>query len=253
MRNTIRKIALAATALATLAISVPVTAQIYADVPRTEPFKATQKFELKGDIARAKESYAEAANYYRAALKTNNRDPKLYNKLGIAYLKTRNYTAARKSFSQAVKLDPVFVNGLNNLGAAECLQKKYDPAVRHLKEALALEETNASAHLNIGEAWIGLGQIDRAMTEYARALELNADILSDNTHGVQVNVTTPEQRARVSFLIARAYAKRGNMEGALEYLRRANDQHFANMAMVFQDPLFTPLWEDPRLQKIVRR
>jgi tetratricopeptide (TPR) repeat protein len=227
--------------------------QILPDVPKTERVKVAQNYELKGDIARARESYADAVGYYRSAVRSNNKDPKLYNKLGIAYLKTRNNGQARKAFSQSVKLDPTFVNGYNNLGATECLDKKYDQAVRHLKQALALEETNASSHLNMAEAWIGLGQMDRAMTEYSRALELNADILSGTPQGVQVNVNTPEQRARVSYLIAKAYAKRGNMEGALEYLRRANDEHFPNMRWVYEDPAFTPLWGDPRLDKIVKR
>ena len=91
------------------------------------------------------------------------------------------------------------------------------------------------------------------MTEYARALELNADILSGTATGVLVNVNTPEQRARVNFLIAKAYAKRGNMEGALEYLRRAKEYHYTELAKVYEDPTFTNLWGDPRLQQIVKR
>lgn len=100
---------------------------------------------------------------------------------------------------------------------------------------------------------MGLKQIDRAMTEYARALELDADILSSTPDGVLIQVGTPEQRARVDYLIAKAYAKRGNVEGALEYLQRAKDNRFGDMAMVYQDPVFTQLWKDPRLQKIVKR
>jgi pentatricopeptide repeat protein len=91
------------------------------------------------------------------------------------------------------------------------------------------------------------------MTEYARALELNADILSGNPQGVMVHVNTPEQRARVDFLLAKAYAKRGNMEGALEYLERAKENHYTELAKVYEDQVFSVLWTDPRLQKIVKR
>lgn len=100
---------------------------------------------------------------------------------------------------------------------------------------------------------MGLKEVDRAMTEYARALELNADILSSTPDGVLVQVGTPQQRARVDFLIARAYAKRGNLEGALEYLQRARDLRYEELASVYQDPVFTELWKDARLQKIVKR
>jgi tetratricopeptide (TPR) repeat protein len=91
------------------------------------------------------------------------------------------------------------------------------------------------------------------MTEYARALELDADVLSTNPEGVQAQVVTEGQRARVSFMIAKMYMKRGNLDGALEYLRRAKDLHYPDMGKVYKDPDFTALWNDPRLPKIVKR
>jgi tetratricopeptide (TPR) repeat protein len=238
-----------------LAIATPASARrnVFADMPRTEQIKVAEAAELKGDLARLHEHYADAVNYYREALRASPHDAKLENKLGIAYLQMNNHGAARKAFNQAIKFDPYLVNALNNLGAVDCLEKKYNPAVRHLKQALALDESNASAHLNIAEAWVGLGEMDRAMTEYARALELNADILSGTPQGVMVHVNTPEQRARVDYLLAKAYAKRGNLEGALEYLERAKENHFNDLAKVYGDPVFTGLWADPRLQKIVKR
>jgi hypothetical protein len=47
--------------------------------------------------------------------------------------------------------------------------------------------------------------------------------------------------------------KRGNIEGALEYLRRAKEGNYPEMASVWKDPAFTALWTDPRLPKIVKR
>ena len=120
-------------------------------------------------------------------------------------------------------------------------------------QALELDESSAPSHLNMAEAWMGLGEVDRAMTEYARALELDADILSEGAGGITAQVTTPEQRARVSYLIAKAYAKRGNLDGALEYLRRAKDGHFADLGRVYKDQEFAALWPDPRLEQIVKR
>lgn len=225
----------------------------FADVTKGDKVKMAQTAELKGDLARIHAEYLVAVGQYKAALRASPDDAKLYNKLGISYLQLRDYGAARKAFSQAVKRDPLFANAYNNLGATECLVKKYNPAVRYLKRSLELDETNAPAHLNMAEAWVGLNQMDRAMTEYARALELNSDILSGTPDGVQVRVSTPEQRGRVDYLIAAAYARRGNLEGALEYLRRARDEHFAALNKVYEDKVFAGLWEDPRLQKIVKR
>ena len=224
-----------------------------ADVTKTDKIELMKAAELRGDLARARENYVIAAGYYRTALKLDGHNAVLYNKLGIAELQMRDRNEARKHFERAVKYDPRYVAALNNLGALACLDRRYNPAVRYLKQALALNETSATSHLNLAEAWTGLGEVDRAMTEYSRALELDADILSSNPEGTVARVSTPEQKARVAYTIAKAYAKRGNLEGALEYLRRARDGHFPDLAKVYTDKTFAALWEDPRLAKIVKR
>ena len=209
--------------------------------------------ELKGDLARIHENYEDAINWYLAALRINHQDAVLYNKLGIVELQHGQRGYAHKYFAQALKIDPQYVSAINNLGAVALLDKKYKPAVGYFKQALAIDESSASAHLNLAEAWMGLGEMDRAMTEYARALELNADILSSSQDGVIAQVRTPEQRALIAFLIAKSYMKRGNTEGGLEYLRRAKEMRYPYLAKVYIDPDFTPLWNDPRLAKIVKR
>ncbi len=224
------------------------------DQPKTTAAQQTAKnYEFKGDVARAREQNASAAAWYSAATRFDSHNAELFNKLGIAQLKAGEMDAARKSFSEAVKRDPAFVDALNNLGAVNCLEKRYKPAVKYLKQALALDESKASAHLNLAEAWMGQKQLERAMTEYARALELDADILnSADKEGVLAQIATPEQHALIQFLIAKAYAKRGNLEGALDYLRRAKDAHYREIASVYTDPVFAPLWKDPRLTAIVK-
>jgi tetratricopeptide (TPR) repeat protein len=210
-------------------------------------------YEMKGDIARAREQYGSAVNWYTLAVRYNDKNVSLYNKLGIAQMKVGEFDQARHSFGLAVKSDPSNVDALNNLGAVNCLQRKYRPAVRYLKQALALDESKAVTHLNLAEAWMGQKQIDRAMTEYARALELDSDILtSSDKEGVFAQVQTPEQRAMVDFMIAKAYVKRGNLEGALDYLGRAKQQNFRQLSTVWEDPIFAPLWKDPRLAVIVK-
>lgn len=213
-----------------------------------------KNLETKGDIARAKEEYSSAVDWYNAALRYDRKNAEVYNKLGIAQLKLGEMNEARRSFQLAVKYQKNYVEALNNLGATYCLLRKYRPAVRTLKEALALEEQRAVTHLNLAESWMGMKEIDRAMTEYTRALELDADILSSSeAQGISAQIMTAEQRAVVNFLIAKAYAKRGNLEGALDYLQRAKQGHYKDMASVYTQQEFSLLWNDPRLATIVKR
>ena len=82
---------------------------------------------------------------------------------------------------------------------------------------------------------------------------MDADILTSAHNGVAAQVSAPELRARVSYLIAKTYAKRGNLDGALEYLRRAKEGRYPDLAKVYSDEEFAALWQDPRLSAIIRR
>jgi tetratricopeptide (TPR) repeat protein len=223
------------------------------DAAKTDKLEGARMAEVKGDLARIHNDNQQAVSYYFAALRVDRQNAALYNKLGVTELQLRERGAARKYFGQALKYDPQLTSALNNLGAVALLDRKYKPAVAYFKQALAMDESSAPIHLNLAEAWVGLGQIDRAMTEYARALELDADVLTSSGDGVIAQVMTPAQRARISYMIAKSYMKRGNVEGALDYLGRAKEQHYPDLAMVYSDPDFSALWQDPRLAKIIRR
>jgi tetratricopeptide (TPR) repeat protein len=220
---------------------------------KKDKMAASKKAEERGDLARLKKEYAVAEGYYQTAIHDSRKDANLYNKLGIVELQRSERGAARRDFSQALKIDPQFVSAINNLGAVALLDKRYKIAADYFKQALAKDESVASTHLNLAEAWLGMGEADHAMTEYARALELNADLLTNSEDGVIAQVATPEQRARIAYMIAKSYAKRGNIDGAIDYLGRAKLLHYPNLAKVYSDPDFSSILPDPRLAKIVAK
>jgi tetratricopeptide (TPR) repeat protein len=218
-----------------------------------DKMEAAKMAEESGDLARIHKDYGLAISSYQAALRLNRHNAVLYDKIGVVHLLEGQRGAARKNFLQAIRYNPTYVAAINNLGVVALLDKKYKIAVNFFKQALALEESNAPIHVNLAEAWVGLELIDRAMTEYARALELDADVLNSSTEGLLAQLSTPEQYARVSYIIAKMYMKRGNIDGALEYLRRAKEENYSEINKVYTDPDFTALWQDPRLAKIVKR
>jgi tetratricopeptide (TPR) repeat protein len=224
-----------------------------ADAPKSDKMQAAKIAEQKGDLALAHGNFEVAAAYYGTAVRVDRLNAALYNKLGIADLQLNQRGLARKSFQQALKCDPQSNAAVNNLGAVALRDKKYKLAVDYFKQALAMDESVASTHVNLAEAWISLGEMDRAMTEYARALDLDADVFADSQGGSMIQLNSPEQRARIDFLIAKSYIKRGNLDGALDYLGRAKELHYGDLAKVYADPDFTALWKDPRLSKIVRQ
>jgi tetratricopeptide (TPR) repeat protein len=160
---------------------------------------------------------------------------------------------ARKNFQQALKIDPQFTSAINNLGAVALMDKKYKSAVGYFKQALARDELVAATHVNLAEAWLGLKEVDRATTEYMRALELDPDVFSNDQGGSHLLLSSPAQHARIDYLVAKSYMKRGNLDGALDYLDRAKKLHYPDLNKVYSDPDFAALWQDPRLAKIVKR
>jgi tetratricopeptide (TPR) repeat protein len=228
------------------------TAARAADGPKPDKLQAARLAEQKGDLARIHANYDLAAAYYQDAIHNDRHNATLFNKMGIAELQLNQKGMARRSFQQALKFDPQSDAAISNLGAIALIEKRYKIAVNYFKQALALNESSATTHVDLAEAWVGLGEIDRAMTEYARALELDADVLADAPGGSQIQLTTPAQRARINFLIAKSYMKRGNIDGALDYLNRAKELHYPDLAKVYTDQDFAPLWQDPRLTKIVK-
>jgi tetratricopeptide (TPR) repeat protein len=242
-----------------VAASLAVSAASYASpdplqaAASNDNMEGAKMAEDSGDLARIHKDYGLAISSYQAALRLNRHSAVLYAKIGVVHLLEGQRGTARKYFLQAIKYNPTYVAAINDLGVVALLDKKYKIAINYFKQALALEETNAPIHVNLAEAWVGEEQIDRAMTEYMRALELDADVLTNSTEGLLARLSTPEQYARVSYIIAKMYMKRGNIDGALEYLRRAKEENYSDIKKVYTDPDFTALWNDPRLAKIVKR
>ena len=239
--------------LTILTLSLSTAAWAGAKNPTPASKAEALRLEEKADQERLQKDYPSAFADYLSASHLDPRSATLFNKMGIIRIQLRDRTGAKRYLKHALSLSPKDTQVLNNLGAVFYLDKNYQQALRYLKESLALNETSATCHLNIAEVWASLGQLDRAMTEYARALELDSDILTSAQDGVVAQVRTPEQKARISFLIAKAYVRRGNLDGAIDYLQRAKQGHFPDLHKAWEDKDFAPLWSDPRLEKIIKR
>jgi len=205
-----------------------------------------------GDEFRAQKDYKQAIQYFQAAIRKDPKNPLLYNKLGLAELQMSELGAARVDFEKAVKLDSKYADAQNNLGAVEYMQKSYGNAAKRFKKAVALDETRATFHVNLGAAWFGQKKLERAVTEYTRAMELDPEVLNSNSRaGVTAQISSPEERARYSYMLAKIYAKRGNLDRCLECLKQAKEQGYPDMANVYKDSEFANLWQDARLNLVV--
>lgn len=210
------------------------------------------QLEKAGDQARGQKDYTEAIRYFQAAVRKDRKNSVLYNKLGLAELKNNNPEAARLDFQRAAKCDSKNADAINNIGAVDFMQKKYGSAAKYFKKAVALDETHATYHVNLGAAWFSQKKLERAVMEYARALELDPDALrKDAKVGVTAQIASPEERARYSYMLAKIYARRGDVDGCLQCLRKAKEDGYRELANVYKDEEFSRIRENPKLHEVV--
>jgi hypothetical protein len=90
------------------------------------------------------------------------------------------------------------------------------------------------------------------MREYSRALELDPGVLArDSRVGVTAMISSPEERAKQEYMIAKIYAKMGNVDNCLVCLRKAKDNGYPDLKSVYKDQEFAVVWQDPRLAEII--
>ncbi len=210
------------------------------------------ELEKGGDEARAQKNYELAVDYFKTALRKDRKNAVIYNKLGLTELKSNDLASARFYFERATKINPKYSEAVNNIGAVEYMRRNYGAAAKYFKKAVALEEARATFHVNLGAAWFSQKKMERAIAEYTRAMELDPDAFrTENKAGIAAQISSPEERAQYAYSLARAYAKRGDVEGCLQCLRKAKEDGYRNMANVYKDEEFSQIRGNPKLHEVV--
>lgn len=210
------------------------------------------ELEKAADLARAQKDYPLAVQYFQTALRKDRKNSLLYNKMGLAQLKNNDLSAARVSFETAVKWNSKYADAVNNIGAVEYMNKNFGAAAKRFKKAVALDETRASFHVNLGAAWFSQKKLDRAIAEYTRAVELDPEALKqDSRVGVTAQIASPEERARYAYMLAKIYAKRGDVDGCVQCLKRAKEEGYRDLANVYKDEEFSRMRDNPKLHEVV--
>lgn len=235
------------------------------------PSASAPQLEIQADKFRADKSYADAIDYYRAAIK-KGATAGLWNKMGITELQFGRHKDAIKSFDHAIKLDPKISEAYNNRGAVYYISgaqqqalaeragksvpggalKNYRRAMSEYKKALAIREDNASYHSNLGTAYFALREFPAAINEYVRAMQIDPEVFEHRSQtGIAAHMSSPEDRAFYSFVLARIYAKAGDLNHSLEYLRKAMEDGYKEMDSVYKDQEFAMLRKDPRFAELM--
>jgi len=213
---------------------------------------SSTELEQQGDLLRLRKAYADALDYYRAAIARGPQSSILHNKAGIAELQMLRYDQARKDFERALRADRQYPEAYNNLGVVYYIQKKYKKAIRQYQKAIELREDSASFHSNLGTAYFARKQYERASSEYVRAMQIDPEIFErQSTGGISAHMSSPEDRAHYHYVIAKMYARFGDPDRCLLYLRKAIEEGYANIKDVYKEQEFAAVRKDPRFTALM--
>jgi tetratricopeptide (TPR) repeat protein len=217
---------------------------------RVQPPATPLTPEMRGDIYMARKMYREAVEAYREGPKGS---AILENKIGIAYHQMLMLDQARKQYETAIKLNPKYSEAINNLGTIHYAKKSYRRAVNSYKKALTLAPNSASIHSNLGTAYFARKKYEDALKAYQRALELDPEVFEHRgANGVLLQERSVAERAKFHFYLAKTYAKAGNVDRALLYMRKAIEEGFKEREKFVEDPEFSLIRDLPEFQVLLK-
>ncbi len=251
-----RTLTLSLVLLGVIAVFVSASPALVDQQPAAKPLVSLttgtpQELEHQGDLLRSQKRYLDAIDYYNAAI-AQQPTALLWNKKGIALLFLQHKKDAQKCFEQALKIDKNSAEALNNRGFIEQIQKKYGTAIKYYNRALAIRPDSATFHYNLGAAYFGKRDFEKAAQEYRTAYQLDPEIFQRVSKvGILAQSSSPEDRAAFSFMVAKMYAQAGDLEHSLEYLRKAMEEGYKNINRVYTDSEFASLRTDKRFNDLM--
>jgi tetratricopeptide (TPR) repeat protein len=165
----------------------------------------------------------------------------------------QRFREAGKNFERAIKEDRKFAEAYNNLGVIDYERHRFGSAVKQYKKALSIQPDSASFYSNLGAAYFARKDFERATQAYAKAVELDPQVFEHSSHsGVAAQMASPEDRAHYDYVVAKLYAKMGDHDHSLEFLRKSMEEGYKDVNHVYTDPEFADLRKDARFAELMK-
>jgi tetratricopeptide (TPR) repeat protein len=205
--------------------------------------------EMRGDILMARKMYREAIETYKTGPEDS---PVLANKIGIGYHQMLDMENARKYYERAIKLRPDYAEAINNLGTIYYARKSYRRSITQYKKALRLTPDSASILSNLGTSYFARKNYELAFETYQQALKLDPEVFEHrSTMGILLQERAVDERAKFHYYLARTYARAGDVEHTLIYVRKALEEGFKETEKFTKDPEFAIVRDNPEFKVIL--
>ncbi|MGI4791255.1 MAG: tetratricopeptide repeat protein [Janthinobacterium lividum] len=174
-------------------------------------FLRAEKLRLEGNIDSSITALLAAVNVdpnYAAA----------HHNLGFLYERKHKMQRALAEYEEALRLDPRLEKGYVNMGALLVNSGGFDnftKAISVHQKAISLFPKNVKLHYNLGNAYVGLGQREHAISAYSEAIQYDPNFYDAYANLGRELVLNEDWVAAVS--IFRQAIASGPVEPALRY------------------------------------
>jgi tetratricopeptide (TPR) repeat protein/transglutaminase-like putative cysteine protease len=121
-------------------------------------------------------------------IEINPYDEYAYNAMGRAYWQERKYPDAVTAFNKQIEINPLDKFAHAGLGQMYSEWRKYAEAAPELEKAASLAPDNPELQVSLGDAYLNLGQDDKALATFDHAVELSATPLVWNNIAYQLSL-----------------------------------------------------------------
>ncbi|MCU1302877.1 MAG: Tetratricopeptide repeat protein [Candidatus Sulfotelmatobacter sp.] len=121
-------------------------------------------------------------------IEINPYDEYAYNAMARAYWQERKYEEAVSAFNKQIEINPLDKFAHAGLGAMYSEWHKYAEAAPELEKATSLTPDNPELQVSLGDAYLNLGQDDKALATFDHAVEISATPLVWNNIAYQLSL-----------------------------------------------------------------
>ncbi len=163
----------------------------YRRAVRTDP----ENTAVRTDLAKAylnSQRYAEAEVEFKRVANTNRADPGAAAQLGFLYLSQGRLAEADTQFTLTTRLAPKAAASWKALGQVRNAQGLYGEAVKLFERSIELDPKYADAYSELGFAYIGLEDFDKAQQQADQLHYLDTDRSVALANELELTLFTPE-------------------------------------------------------------
>ena len=158
--------------------------------------------------------WTAAERSFRQAVSLAPGDAAAHHELGLLLMRQRRFEEAMPFVQRAVYLDPLSARMQNGVAAVHLFAGRYVAALDGLQQSLTLESENAATYWRLGQAYQGMGQHDEAIAVFEQMLAMGGTQAAGHLgHALAVAGRRDEAQAQADTLAAR-YTSAEATEGA---------------------------------------